>query len=72
MSTLDEKLEILIDQVGRLTEGLTDIKLTTQQQAEVARQNAEIAWQNAETSRQQIEAVNRLTRIVEALIDARV
>lgn len=34
MTTVDDKLEILIDQVGRLSEGLTDIKLLVQQQAE--------------------------------------
>ncbi len=31
---IDEKLEILIEQVGHLTEGLVDLKLTVERQAE--------------------------------------
>ncbi len=38
---IDEKLEILIDQVGRLTEGLVDIKLTVERQMAVAERQAE-------------------------------
>jgi hypothetical protein len=34
MTTSDEKLDVLIDQVGRLTEGLTKIKLLVYQQAD--------------------------------------
>lgn len=64
----DDHLDILINQVGRLTEGLTEIKslvervaLTTEQQAEVARQQAAIAEKQA-------ASVERLTQIVENLL----
>ncbi len=61
-------MDILIGQVGRLTEGLTEIKglvervaNTTEQQAEVARQHAAIAERNA-------AGIDRLTQIVENLL----
>jgi len=34
LAHITENLEMVTDQIGRLTEGLTDIKLTAQQQAE--------------------------------------
>ncbi len=37
----DQKLDILIDQVGRLTEGLTEIRVTIQDQAEITRRQSE-------------------------------
>jgi hypothetical protein len=49
------KLDVLIDQVGRLTEGLTDIK--------------ESLRQLATTSERQAETADRLTRIVENLVE---
>lgn len=54
---IDEKLEILIDQVGRLTEGLVDIKLTVERQAVVAERQA--------------ETVDRLVKIVDTLLQQR-
>ncbi|MGJ3253205.1 MAG: hypothetical protein ACFE0J_19050 [Elainellaceae cyanobacterium] len=53
-SQIDDKLDILIDQVGRLTEGLTEIKRLVQRQAEISERQAETA--------------DRLVRIVETLI----
>jgi hypothetical protein len=50
----NEKLDVLIDQVGRLTEGLTDIK--------------ESIRQLAVTSERQAETADRMTRIVENLV----
>lgn len=50
----NEKLDVLIDQVGRLTEGLTDIK--------------ESIKQLAATSERQADTADRMTRIVENLV----
>ncbi|MGJ3246911.1 MAG: hypothetical protein ACFE0I_12655 [Elainellaceae cyanobacterium] len=58
---IDAKLDILIDQVGRLTEGLTEIKRLVQRQAETSERQAE-------TSERQAETADRLVRIVEMLI----
>ncbi|MGJ3253837.1 MAG: hypothetical protein ACFE0J_22290 [Elainellaceae cyanobacterium] len=35
-----DRLDILIEQVGRLTEGLTEIKLLVREQSETAKQQA--------------------------------
>lgn len=61
---IDEKLEILIDQVGRLTAGLVDIKLTVERQAVVAERQAETVDRQAET-------VDRLVKIVDTLLQQR-
>jgi methyl-accepting chemotaxis protein len=50
----NEKLDVLIDQVGRLTEGLTDIK--------------ESIRQLVSTTERQAETADRMTRIVENLV----
>lgn len=52
-NNLDSKLETLIDQVGRLTEGLTEIKGMIQEQGETAkRQERNIDRLVAVTERQ--------------------
>jgi methyl-accepting chemotaxis protein len=67
-----EKIDILIDQVGRLTEvvtigfseikaGMADLKATTERQAQVAEQQAE-------TVSRLVDIVNRQTATVDALI----
>lgn len=48
------KIDVLIEQVGHLTEGLTEIKMMVQEQSE--------------TSRRQAETTDRLVRIVEILL----
>ncbi|WP_421654977.1 hypothetical protein [Leptothermofonsia sp. ETS-13] len=69
---INSKLDILIDQIGRLTEGLTEIKLLIQQQAETAKQQADSIKQQAdsikqqaETARLQAESVNKLVALLE-------
>lgn len=65
-------LEENSEQIGRLTEGLTEIKLLIQEQgeitkqtAEVTKQTAEVTKQNAEVAKQQAESIERLSRVVE-------
>ena len=54
-NNLDSKLETLIDQVGRLTEGLTEIKSMIQEQGETAkRQERNIDRLVAVTERQSV------------------
>ncbi len=83
---IDEKLEILIDQVGHLTEGLVDLKLTVERQAEtvdrlltggltdikvtIERQVVVAEWQ-AETMDRQAAAVDRWVTIVDNLLQQR-
>jgi hypothetical protein len=57
-NTPDNGLEILTEQVGRLTEGLTEIKLLIQQQATTADRQAE-------TARLQAESIARLIVLLE-------
>jgi hypothetical protein len=52
-----EKIDILIDQVGRLTEGLQELKLIVERQAQ--------------TTDRQEQNISRLVGIVEALINDR-
>ncbi|NEQ96184.1 MAG: hypothetical protein F6K30_05600 [Cyanothece sp. SIO2G6] len=68
MSTVDEKLEILTDQVGRLTEGLMEIKLLIRDQTHALERQVLVAEQQGETIKQQSEAVIRLTQLVETLV----
>lgn len=65
-------LEENSEQIGRLTEGLTEIKLLIQEQgeitkqtAEITKQTAEVTKQNAEVAKQQAESIERLSRVVE-------
>lgn len=59
-----DKLDILIDQVGHFTEGLTELKLLVHEQAETAKQQAV-------TAQQQLAAIekqgNRLDQVDERL-----
>jgi len=54
-----DKIDILIDQVGHFTEGLTELKLLVHEQAETAKQQAEAAKQQAEAAKQQAEAIEK-------------
>jgi methyl-accepting chemotaxis protein len=49
---LPDKIDILIDQVGHFTEGLTELKLLVHEQAETAKQQAE-------TAKQQLAAIEK-------------
>jgi hypothetical protein len=78
----DQKLDILVEQVGRITEGLTEIRVTLQEQVEVGKRQderldrlgekldriAERQDRQAETTARQVETTDRLTRIVENLL----
>jgi methyl-accepting chemotaxis protein len=83
---MDEKLEILIDQVGHLTEGLVDLKLTVERQAETVdrlltegladikatiERQVVVAERQAETMERQVETVDRLVKIVETVLQQR-
>jgi methyl-accepting chemotaxis protein len=57
----NDKLDILIDQVGRLTEGLTEIKGLVERVAATTERQAAVA-------EQQSASVDRLTQIVEVLV----
>jgi methyl-accepting chemotaxis protein len=72
-------LDILIDQIGRLTEAVTvgfqdfrvelaELTELTERQARVAEQQAEAIERQAKVAEQQAESVARLTSIVEALL----
>jgi methyl-accepting chemotaxis protein len=54
-----DKIDILIDQVGHFTEGLTELKLLVHEQAETAKQQAETAKQQAEAAKQQAQAIEK-------------
>jgi hypothetical protein len=71
-NALDDKIEALTDQVGRLAEGLINFRLemqrgTTELRAYLAAREAAIERQN-EISMRQVETTDRLVRIVETLI----
>lgn len=72
-------LEENSEQIGRLTEGITETRLLIQEQgeiikqtaeitketAEINKQTAEIIKQNVEVAKQQAETIERLSRVVE-------
>jgi len=60
-----DKIDILIDQVGHFTEGLTELKLLVHEQAETAKQQAEAAKQQAEAAKQQAEAAKQQAEAIE-------
>ncbi len=76
---IDEKLEILIEQVGHLTEGLVDLKLTAERQAEtVDRLLSEgltdikvTIERQVVVAEQQAETVDLLVKIVDNLLQQR-
>ena len=53
------KLDILIDQVGLLTEGLTEMKMLIREQAEVTKQQGQLIKQQTEAFQQQAEAIKQ-------------
>ena len=59
-SQQNHKLDILIDQVGHFTEGLTELKVLVQEQSETAKQQAAIAKQQADTVRSLADSVASL------------
>lgn len=66
---LEQKLEILTEQVGRFTEGLTDLRVQEQQRHQEAMAEfaeiREIVRQQAEVARQQADSVSRLIGLLE-------
>ena len=63
-SSLEQSIEALTHQVGRLTEGMTDIRNLVERVAVTTEQQAEI-------SKTQAASVDRLTKIVEGLLENR-
>ncbi|MCL6433322.1 MAG: hypothetical protein K6T90_03755 [Leptolyngbyaceae cyanobacterium HOT.MB2.61] len=67
-----DRIDILIDQVGYLTEvitvGFQDFRAELAELKEITRQQAETARQQAETAKQQAESVARLIGIMETLL----
>lgn len=70
-----DKLDILIDQVGRLTEvvtiGFQEIKAISQQQATSIGQQATSINQLADSVQRQEQTISRLVGIVEGLLQER-
>jgi hypothetical protein len=57
----DNKLDVLIDQVGHLTEGLTEFRADMVEIKTMIREQSEVSKRQAETT-------DRLVKIVETLI----
>ena len=55
-----DKIDILIDQVGHFTEGLTELKLLVHEQAETTKQQAEIAKQQLAAIEKQGNRLNQI------------
>ncbi|MGA7933157.1 MAG: hypothetical protein WCA35_06390 [Kovacikia sp.] len=60
----NEKLDILTDQVGRFTEGLTELKLMIREQSEMVKQQAESTKQQAESMKQLTESTKQQAETV--------
>ncbi|MGJ3254281.1 MAG: hypothetical protein ACFE0J_24580 [Elainellaceae cyanobacterium] len=60
-----DRLDILIEQVGHLTEGLTEIKLMIREQTELVREQSETAKQQANSITTLSQDVSRLVGVVE-------
>jgi hypothetical protein len=73
MANENGKLDVLIDQVGRLTEGLTDLKGLVERVAHTTeRQEQNISRLTSlfeQQSQRQSETTDRLVRIVENLLE---
>ncbi|NJK28783.1 MAG: hypothetical protein HC940_00865 [Acaryochloris sp. SU_5_25] len=69
------KLDVLIDQVGRLTEGMTDIKQLVERVAHTTEQQEQnisrLTTLFEQQSQRQAETTDRLVRIVESLLEQR-
>lgn len=68
-----DRIDILIDQVGHFTEGLTELKLSVQAQAEIAQKQLEAINkqgeridQLAKTVQQQSHSIDRIAAAMEA------
>jgi hypothetical protein len=59
------KIEILIDQVGRLTESVTELRIVTEQQTQAIQTQSELIKRLYDSHDQ---TINRLVTIVETLI----
>jgi methyl-accepting chemotaxis protein len=60
-----DKMEMLIDQVGRLTEGLTEIRLLIQDQIQQADKALAVAESQAAIAKENSASIQRLTAIVD-------
>jgi methyl-accepting chemotaxis protein len=62
LDSIDQRLEILTDHIGRLTEGLTALRLISEQQAETARWQAQTAQQQGHDIQQLAQAARFQTQ----------
>ncbi len=67
---LHDKLDVLVDQVGRLTEGLIEIKLLIQQQAAVSQNQSEKIDRLANSVAQQSQSIDRQSQSIDRLASA--
>jgi hypothetical protein len=65
------KIDILIDQVGRLTEGLTDLREIVERVAQSTERQERNIDRLTIVSEQQSETTQRLVKIVEGLLEKR-
>jgi methyl-accepting chemotaxis protein len=66
MSTSGQSnIDILIEQVGRMTEGITEVRLMVERVAQTTEQQAIVAAQQAESVRQQAKSANKLITMLE-------
>lgn len=69
LDRIEHNIESLTEQVGRLTEGLTDLRVQEQQRHQEAMAEfteiREIVRQQAEIARQQAESISRLIGLLE-------
>ncbi len=68
-NSLDSKLETLIDQVGKLTEGLTEIKVMIQAQGETAKEQGETAKRQERNIDRLVAVTERQSAMIERLIE---
>lgn len=71
MDRLVVTAERIEDQIGHLTEGLTELRVSAQQQAETAERQGRDIERLAETVARQAETTERQSRIVEQLLSDR-
>jgi methyl-accepting chemotaxis protein len=67
MSTSEqpEKIDILIEQVGRMTEGITEVRLLVERVAQTVERVAQTTEQQAVVAAQQAESITRLITMLE-------
>jgi hypothetical protein len=68
MTTSEDRLDLLTDQVGRFTEGLTEFRMAMERNHQEFNQKLD---RIAATTERQAETADRLVKIVELLVQQR-